>query len=80
MADQSGSHDRFAYCDRESDIVWIPTGSLGDISGEWTAWGVLARNTATGAVVSIEISAASEKLPKEILEALPEPDVPDDPE
>jgi uncharacterized protein YuzE len=73
MPDQSANHDRFAFYDRESDIVWLPTGPLGDISGERTDWGVLSRDTETGAVVAIEIWAASERLAKEVLDAFPEP-------
>jgi uncharacterized protein YuzE len=78
MSDHSGNHDRFAYYDRESDIAWLPTGPLGDITGERTGWGVLARDVETGAVVSIEIWSASERLPAELLDALPEPIDPDD--
>jgi uncharacterized protein YuzE len=77
MLDQSGNHDRFAYYDRETDIAWLPTGPLGEITGERTAFGVVARDIETGAVVSIEIWSASERLPKELLEALPEPEDPD---
>jgi hypothetical protein len=73
MPDQSANHDRFAFYDRESDIVWLPTGPLGDISGERTDWGVLSRDTGTGAVVAIEIWSASERLAKEVLDAFPEP-------
>jgi hypothetical protein len=48
MSEQSANHDRFAFYDRESDIVWLPTGALGDISGERTDWGVLSRDTEKG--------------------------------
>lgn len=77
MPDQSASHDRFAFYDRESDIVWLPTGPRGEVSGERTDWGVAARDTETGAVVSIEIWSASERLPKELLDTFPEPVDPD---
>jgi len=77
MPDQSESHDWFAYYDRETDIAWLPTGPLGEITGERSDWGVVARDVETGAVVSIEIWSASERLPKEILDVLPEPGDPD---
>jgi uncharacterized protein YuzE len=77
MSDHSGIHDRFAFYDRESDIAWLPTGPPGDITGEKTDWGIVARDVKTGAVVSIEIWSASKRLPKEILDALPEPVGPD---
>jgi uncharacterized protein YuzE len=73
MPDRSVMHDRFAFYDRESDIAWLPTGPLGDITGEKVDWGIVARDVKTGAVVSIEIWSASKRLPKEILDALPEP-------
>jgi uncharacterized protein YuzE len=73
MPDQSEIPDRFAYYDREADIVWLPTGRPGDIRGERQGWGVIARDTATGGVVFVEIWSASKHLPKEILDALPEP-------
>jgi uncharacterized protein YuzE len=73
MPDRSVMHDRFAFYDRESDIAWLPTGPLGDITGEKMDWGIVARDVKTGAVVSIEIWSASKRLPKEILDALPEP-------
>ncbi|MGH2939259.1 MAG: DUF2283 domain-containing protein [Solirubrobacterales bacterium] len=77
MADQFGNHDRFVRYDPESDILRLPTGPLADMSGERTEWGVVARDTRTGAVILIEIWAASERVPKDILDAVSESVDPD---
>ena len=73
MSEQSSERERFAYYDREADIVWLPTGPPGDIRGERIDRGVVARDVESGKVVSIEIWAASEVLPKAILDLLPTP-------
>jgi uncharacterized protein YuzE len=73
MTDQSGNHDRFAYYDREADIVWIPTGRPDDIVGEEQPWGLLAHERETGEVKALEIWSASEVLPEWLLANLPRP-------
>jgi uncharacterized protein YuzE len=73
MADQLRDRERFAYYDREADIVWLPTGLPDDILGDEQPWGLLARERVTGEVTSIEIWSASEILPKWLLDNLPGP-------
>jgi uncharacterized protein YuzE len=73
VSEQSGKSDRYAYYDRDVDIVWIPTSASADYFGDEQSWGLLMRDRATKSVAAIEIWSASEHLPKEILDALPEP-------
>jgi uncharacterized protein YuzE len=73
MTDHLNKFDRYAYYDREADIVWLPAGSAGEIYGDEEPWGLITRDRETGAVVAIEIWSASEVLPKFLLDNLPEP-------
>jgi len=42
--------------------------------GEDHEWGLILRDRETGAVVGLELWQASERLPADLLEALPEPE------
>jgi uncharacterized protein YuzE len=64
---------RFAYFDREADIVWLPTAPAGDIVGDEQSWGLIDRDRETGEVTGIEIWTASEILPEWLLDDLPRP-------
>lgn len=65
--------DRFAYYDREADIAWLPTGRSGDVVSEEVEWGLIDHDSATDAVVAIEVWSASKRLPPELLATLPAP-------
>lgn len=64
---------QIAYYDRDADIAWLPTGVSCDVVSEEVAWGLVDHDRTTGDVVGIEIWSASERLPAEVLEALPTP-------
>jgi uncharacterized protein YuzE len=76
MPDQSALSDRFAYYDRQADVVWIPTGRSDDVVNEKTDWGLLDYDADNDEVVGIEIWKASTRLPADLLEALPRPPKP----
>jgi uncharacterized protein YuzE len=78
MSDRLDVNERYAYYDREADIVWIPTGSSDDAVSEETAWGLVDHDESSDAVVGIEIWAASTRLPKDLLAKLPDPAEPKD--
>lgn len=64
-----------AYYDREADIAWIPTRSTpppepADVAEQ--PWGRIVQCT-DGSVAGIEIRDASSRIPRPILDALPEP-------
>lgn len=64
----------YAHYDREVDIVWFrfeERDSMIDRSDEME-WGLLDRDD-HGEVVGIELWRASERLPRPLLDALPEP-------
>ncbi|MGN6202460.1 MAG: DUF2283 domain-containing protein [Solirubrobacterales bacterium] len=65
--------DRFAYYDREADIAWLPTGESEDVVSEEVEWGLIDHDSASDAVVAIEIWSASKHLPRNLLETLPSP-------
>jgi len=77
MSERLDNTERFAYYDREADIVWIPTGSSDDAVSEKTEWGLVDHDESSDAVVGIEIWAASTRLPADLLEKLPSPTDPD---
>jgi uncharacterized protein YuzE len=77
MSERLDDTERFAYYDREADIVWIPTGSSEDAVSEKTDWGLVDHDASSDAVVGIEIWAASTRLPEDLLAKLP---LPADPE
>jgi uncharacterized protein YuzE len=64
---------KFAYYDREADIAWLPTGDSTDVVSEEVEWGLVDHDSATDAVVAIEVWSASKRLPREVLAALPAP-------
>lgn len=65
--------DRFAYYDREADIVWIPTGPSSDVVSEETSWGLIDRDRGSRDSAGLEIWSASDRIPAEVLESLPAP-------
>jgi uncharacterized protein YuzE len=69
--------ERFAYWDREVDIVWIPTGPWTPVVCEETSWGLVDHDQGTGEVTGLEIWDASKVIPAELLERFPEPGKPD---
>jgi uncharacterized protein YuzE len=73
MAENSENTDRFAYYDRDVDIVWLPVGPPGDLFGDEQPWGLVVRDRNTGSVAAIEIWSASQVLPEWLLKALPAP-------
>lgn len=73
MSDRFDASERYAYYDREADIVWIPTGSSDDAVSEETGWGLIDHDASSDAVVGIEIWAASTRLPEDLLAKLPRP-------
>jgi uncharacterized protein YuzE len=78
MSERLDVNERYAYYDREADIVWIPTGSSDDAVSEETEWGLVDHDASSDAVVGIEIWAASTRLPADLLAALPHPVDPGD--
>ncbi|MBS1860820.1 MAG: DUF2283 domain-containing protein [Actinobacteria bacterium] len=73
MSDRFDPSERYAYYDREADIVWIPTGSSDDAVSEETSWGLIDHDASSDAVVGIEIWEASKRLPEDLLAKLPRP-------
>jgi uncharacterized protein YuzE len=65
--------NRFAYYDREADIAWLPTGESDHVVSEEVEWGLIDHDSASDAVVAIEIWSASKHLPRNLLETLPSP-------
>jgi uncharacterized protein YuzE len=65
--------DRFAYYDRDADILWLPTGQSDDVVSEEVGWGLIDHDSRSDAVVAIEIWSASKRLPSELLDHLPSP-------
>jgi uncharacterized protein YuzE len=63
----------YAYYDAEADIAWLPTGRSEQVVSEEVDWGLIDHDAATDEVVAVEIWAASKRLPKAILDALPAP-------
>jgi uncharacterized protein YuzE len=78
MSERLDATERFAYYDREADIVWIPTGSSDDAVSEETDWGLVDHDANSDAVVGIEIWAASTRLPADLLAKLPPPTEPEE--
>jgi uncharacterized protein YuzE len=63
----------YAYYDSEADIAWLPTGSAASVVSEEVEWGLIDHDAETDEVVAVEIWAASKRLPKAVLDALPAP-------
>ncbi|MBA3422319.1 MAG: DUF2283 domain-containing protein [Thermoleophilaceae bacterium] len=65
-----------SHYDRDADIAWLVLqGFDGQRAySEPQEWGLLDRDRETGSLVAVEFWRASERLPKELLEALPEPE------
>jgi len=66
----------FAYCDSEADSAWLPTGESDDVVSERVPGGLRECDRATHALVAIEVWDASTRLPRTLLEALPQPAAP----
>jgi uncharacterized protein YuzE len=66
----------FAYYDPEADIAWFPTGESDDVVSEPVPGGLREYDRATHALVAIEVWDASTRLPRTLLEALPQPTAP----
>lgn len=66
----------FAYYDSEADIAWFPTGESDDVVSERVASGLRDYDRATHTLVAIEVWDASTRLPRTLLEALPQPTAP----
>lgn len=58
---------------RESDIALLTLGSSRKSRARETPWGLLEFDSMTGELISLEFWEASQRLPAELLEALPEP-------
>jgi uncharacterized protein YuzE len=71
--EQSDPSDRFAYYDRNVDIVWMSVTASRDYFGDEQPWGLIYRDRTSESVAAIEIWSASKVLPVEILDALPAP-------
>jgi uncharacterized protein YuzE len=78
MSERLDDTERFAYYDREANIVWIPTGYSDDAVSEKTDWGLIDHDASSDEVVGIEIWAASTLLPADLLANLPHPPKPRD--
>jgi hypothetical protein len=65
--------ERFAYWERETDIVWIPTAPAKFVNSEKTSWGIVDHDKDTDEVTALEIWDASKVFPAEMLERLPSP-------
>jgi uncharacterized protein YuzE len=63
----------YAYYDPDADIAWLPTGTSECVVSEEVDWGLIDHDATTDEVVAVEIWAASKRLPRAILEALPGP-------
>ena len=63
----------YAYYDPEADIAWLPTGKSEKVVSEEVEWGLIDHDEATDEIVALEIWAASKRLPKAVLDALPLP-------
>ncbi len=64
-----------SHYDRESDIAALNLKGFdgGQVFGEDHDWGLLLRDRATQEVVGVEFWRASDRLPAQLLDALPEP-------
>ena len=67
------TEERYAYWDREADIVWIPTAPAEFVASEELSWGLVDHDKKTGEVTALEIWNASKALPIEMIERLPSP-------
>jgi uncharacterized protein YuzE len=63
----------YAYYDPEADIAWLPTGNSERVVSEEVEWGLIDHDATTDEIVAVEIWAASERMPRAILDALPRP-------
>jgi uncharacterized protein YuzE len=63
----------YAYYDSDADIAWLPTGASESVVSEEVEWGLIDHDSVTDEIVAVEIWTASKRLPRGILDALPEP-------
>jgi uncharacterized protein YuzE len=66
----------FAYYDSTADIAWFPIGASDDVVSERVPGGLHDHDRATHALIAIEVWEASTRLPRTLLEALPQPTAP----
>lgn len=62
-----------AYYDPQADIAWLPMGSSERVVSEEVSWGLVDHDEDTDEVVAFEFWAASKRLPRALLDALPGP-------
>lgn len=64
-----------SHYDRDADIAWLRLEGFDGqrVFGEDHPWGLIERDRETGEVVAVEFWRASERLPAELLDALPRP-------
>jgi uncharacterized protein YuzE len=66
----------FAYYDPDADIAWFPTGESQDVVSERVPGGLRDYDRSTRQLIAIEVWDASTRLPRTLLEELPEPAAP----
>lgn len=64
---------RYAYYDRDADIVWFPTGESDDVVSERVRGGLRDYDRTSHKLVALEAWDASTRLPATLLDALPAP-------
>lgn len=64
---------RYAYYDREADIVWFPTGESDDVVSERVPGGLRDYGRKSHRLVAVEVWSATTRLPASLLDALPAP-------
>ncbi|MGH3949859.1 MAG: DUF2283 domain-containing protein [Pseudonocardiaceae bacterium] len=64
-----------SHYDRDADIVWLelPGFDSDHLAVQEAEWGLVERDSETGAIVAVEFWKASRILPRELLEGLPAP-------
>lgn len=65
----------YAHYDRQADVAWFVFGEPGSLAIEATdeaEWGLVDRDRG-GQVVGVELWRASTRLPRALLDALPDP-------
>ncbi len=65
-----------SHYDRNADIAWLLLEGFDaqHTYGEDHPWGLIERDRESGDLVGVELWRASERLPRQLLDALPEPE------